>query len=72
MAPRRYMRQDDAMIDEKYEQIRSDLPTRQTFFDGIRALTRYLYFENWDAMLSFMLQGLKRLHGLEPEILDSS
>ncbi len=60
------------MIDEKYEQIRSDLPTRQTFFDDIRALTRYLYFENWDAMLIFMLQGLNQLHRLKPQILDSS
>jgi len=60
------------MIDKKYEQIRSDLPTRQTFFDDIRALTRYIYFENWDTMLTFMLQGLKRLHGLEPEIIDTS
>lgn len=60
------------MIDEKYEQLRSDLPTRQTFFDDIRALTRYIYFDNWDAMLIFMLQGLERLHGLEPEAPDTS
>jgi len=60
------------MIDEKYGLIRSDLPTRQTFFDDIRALTRYIYFENWDAMLTFMLHGLQRLHSLEPEVLDKS
>jgi len=60
------------MIDEKYGLIRSDLPTRQTFFDDIRALTRYIYFENWDAILTFMLHGLQRLHSLEPEVLDTS
>ena len=54
------------MMDKKYELIRSDLPTRQTFFDDIRALTRYFYFESWDAMLIFML------HGLELEVPDTS
>jgi hypothetical protein len=54
------------MMDKKYELIRSDLPTRQTFFDDIRALTRYIYFESWDAMLTFMI------HGLELEVPDTS
>ncbi len=54
------------VIDEKYKLIRSDLPTRQTFFDDIRALTRYIYFESWDAMLIFML------HGLELDVPDTS
>jgi hypothetical protein len=54
------------MMDKKYELIRRNLPTRQTFFDDIRALTRYLYFESWDAMLIFML------HGLELEVPDTS
>lgn len=60
------------MIDEKYERLRGQLPTRQTFFDDIRALTRYFYFENWETMLTFMLQGLKRLHRLGPEAPDTS
>ena len=54
------------VIDEKYKLIRSDLPTRQTFFDDIRALTRYIYFESWDEMLTFML------HGLELDVPDTS
>jgi len=54
------------MIDEKYKLIRNNLPTRQTFFDDIRALTRYIYFESWDAMLIFML------HGLELDVPDTS
>ena len=60
------------MVDEKYEQLRGELPTRQTFFDDIRALTRYFYFKNWDTMLTFMLQGLERLHRIEPEVIDTS
>lgn len=47
------------ICDEKYNLIRDDLPTRQTFFDDIRALTRYIYFENWDTLLDFMLRGLE-------------
>jgi len=35
------------------------LPTRKTFFDDLRALTRYLYFDSWDALLSFMIHGLE-------------
>lgn len=46
------------IIDKKYKLIRSELPTRKTFFDDIRALTRYIYFESWDAMLIFMIRGL--------------
>ncbi len=37
-----------------YAAIRQELGTRQTFFNDIRALTRYLYFPSWDALLSFM------------------
>ena len=45
-------------LDAKYKLLRSHLPTRKTFFDDLRALTRYLYFENWDHLLTFMLEGL--------------
>jgi hypothetical protein len=47
------------MSDAKYQLIRQKLPTRQTFFDDIRALTRYHCFENWDGLLIFMMRGLK-------------
>ncbi len=47
------------MVDEKYGLIRGKLPSRQTFFDDVRALTRYLYFESWDALLDFMMRGLE-------------
>ena len=45
--------------DGPYRLIRGKLPTRQTFFDDVRVLTRYLYFESWDALLGFMMQGLE-------------
>ena len=47
------------LTDQKYQLIRQHLPTRKTFFDDLRALTRYLYFDSWDNLLSFMLQGLE-------------
>jgi len=49
-------------VDTKYKLIRDNLPTRQTFFDDIRALTRYICFDSWDHLMDFMLRGLK----LEP------
>lgn len=47
------------MIDEKYRMIRNKLPTRKTFFDDIRALTRYICFDSWNEMLDFMMKGLE-------------
>ena len=46
-------------FDACYRLLRERLPGRQTFFDDIRALTRYLYFDNWRSLLEFMLRGLK-------------
>lgn len=46
-------------LDEKYKRLRSHLPTRKTFFDDLRALTRYLYFDSWNHLLTFMLEGLE-------------
>jgi hypothetical protein len=54
------------MMDEKYQLIRDNLPTRKTFFDDIRALTRYICFDSWDEMLTFMIRGL------EIELIDTS
>jgi hypothetical protein len=48
-----------SFTDENYRLIRATLPTRQTFFDDLRALTRYILFPNWDALLDFMLRGLE-------------
>jgi len=48
-----------SFTDENYQLIRAQLPTRQTFFDDLRALTRYILFPNWDALLDFMIRGLE-------------
>jgi hypothetical protein len=45
-------------IDKCYQLLRDELPTRQTFFDDVRALTRYLCFDSWQHLLEFMLTGL--------------
>lgn len=47
------------LVDAKYQLLRRHLPTRKTFFDDLRALTRYLYFDSWDALLCFMIYGLE-------------
>jgi hypothetical protein len=41
-----------------YQAVRSELATRRTFFNDLRALTRYLYFANWQQLLTFMYQRL--------------
>ncbi len=47
------------LVDKKYGLVRSALPRRETFFDDVRALTRYLYFASWDGLLEFMMRGLE-------------
>lgn len=48
-----------AFTDERYRWVRATLPTRQTFFDDLRALTRYLHFPSWEGLLRFMMRGLE-------------
>jgi hypothetical protein len=48
------------LADEPYQRLRAELGTRKTFFDDIRALTRYLYFDSWPHLIDFMLAGLQR------------
>jgi hypothetical protein len=47
------------MTDAKYPLIRAKLPSRKLFFQHIQALTCYLCFDNFDALLDFMLRGLR-------------
>jgi hypothetical protein len=51
--------------DDKYALIRQVLARRQTFFDDIRALTRYMIFENWPHLMDFMIRGLELEDRLE-------
>ena len=60
------------LMDEKYKLIRKTLPTRKTFFQDIRALTRYIWFDNWNQLMIFMLRGLKLKIPIEPEVTDTS
>jgi hypothetical protein len=46
--------------DERYALLRQVLTRRQTFFEDIRALTRYRVFESWQHRMDFMSQGLQR------------
>jgi len=47
------------LCDEQYRAVRAELATRQTFFNDLQALTHYLYFESWQALISFMFTGLE-------------
>jgi hypothetical protein len=48
------------LADSKYQSVRAELATRKTFFDDLRALTRYWFFESWEHMLDFMVTHLER------------
>jgi hypothetical protein len=48
-----------SFTDQNYRLIRANLPTRKTFFDDLRALTRYILFPSWDALMEFMMRGLE-------------
>ena len=41
-----------------YQAVRHELGARRTFFNDLRALTRYLYFASWQQLLTFMYQRL--------------
>jgi hypothetical protein len=45
------------LMDEKFQVLRDYLP-RKTFFSDLRALTRYLCFDSWDDLLTFMMDSL--------------
>src|SRR5713101_859751 len=53
--------------DDQYALLRRVLARRQTFFEDIRALTRYMVFDSWHHLMDFMIQGLV----LQPQ-LDTS
>jgi hypothetical protein len=45
--------------DERYALLRQVLARRQTFFEDIRALTRYRVFDSWHHLMDFMIKGLQ-------------
>ena len=47
------------LTDSNYQLVRKKLSTRINFFNDFRALTRYLCFNSWNALLLFMMRGLE-------------
>lgn len=47
------------LLDEQYCAVRQELVTRQDFFNDLRALLRYMLFQNWNHLMHFMLVGLE-------------
>jgi hypothetical protein len=45
--------------DAKYALLRRVLARRQTFFQDIQALMRYMVFDSWGSMMDFMIRGLE-------------
>ena len=50
------------LVDTHYRQIRDALGARRTFFEDARSLMRWQIFDDWEALIQFMADGL----GLEP------
>jgi hypothetical protein len=47
------------MIEPAYQRLRRVLGARKTFFNDLRALTRYMVFDSWDDLFRFMEEGLE-------------
>jgi hypothetical protein len=47
------------LLDEQYQAVRRELVARQDFFNDLRALLRYMVFDNWEHLMHFMLVGLE-------------
>jgi len=47
------------LCDEQYRRVRAELAVRRTFFNDLQALTRYLYFDSWPALIDFMFTQLE-------------
>jgi hypothetical protein len=45
------------LIEPAYLRLRRALDARKTFFNDLRALTRYMIFETWDDLFLFMQEG---------------
>jgi len=45
--------------DEPYALLRQGLARRQTFFQDIQALMRYMVFDDWHHLMDFMIRGLE-------------
>lgn len=43
----------------QYQAVRQALRTRRKFFESLRTLTRFYYYDNWDHLLTFMFHSLE-------------
>lgn len=48
-----------AWSDDKYALLRQVLARRQSFFNDIQALMRYMVFDDWHHLMDFMIRGLE-------------
>jgi hypothetical protein len=53
------------LVDDNYRLLRQELAVRQTFFNDVRTLTRYLCFDSWPHLLDFMIEQLEILPKLD-------
>jgi hypothetical protein len=47
------------LVDSKYKAIRKTLAARKRFFNDFTTLTKYLFFNSWEHLMSFMFEQLK-------------
>jgi len=47
------------LLNTPYQVLRQALAARHTFFDDLRALTRYWVFDSWAQLFEFMIRGLE-------------
>ena len=47
------------MVESPYHLLRINRSSRREFFEELRSLTHLMYFESWDALFRFMLEGLE-------------
>ena len=47
------------LVDEAYRLLRETLSVRRTFFNDLKALTRYMVFASWESLFAFMIDGLE-------------
>lgn len=47
------------LCDRTYQRLRAELGTRRTFYNDLRALTRYFFFKSWKHLITFMVEGLE-------------
>jgi hypothetical protein len=50
------------IMEPAYQRLRKALGARKTFFEDLRALTRYIVFDSWVDLFLFMEDGLKNAH----------